>query len=212
MRRALFLLPLLVLSACSAGRALAPDQRTPETPAAEPTGTVVVARTPIPTAVRFQPIQRRGVRGGQLTTVLPGTPEQVADMILDFDEAARHRSFAREMRVLSRKGNRVEVAISLKGKMGISPKIHVAYTKTQVGDAVRVEYVLTKKAFGISSYSGELMIEPVEGTPARSKYTSKTFVASGIMFAKVKSSDIERGQRTDAGELRTWMTKRLASR
>lgn len=170
------------------------------------------APTPIPTEVDFRAVTRDGLSGGETTTILPGTPEQIRAMVMDFEQAADHRSFAKRIDVVSRDGNSVEAALTLKGKMGVSPKIQVRYTAERNDSGVIIRYELTKKTFGIARYQGEYVIEALPGTPARSRYTSRIFLSSGIAIAKINRADVESGQRADAGELRAWMTERLRAK
>jgi len=217
MRRFLLLAALLGAVLLVGWRALRDDESpSVPPPAVEPTprGDTGAASadgsTPIPTEVEFRTATRAGVSGGQLTTTLPGTPEQIRAMLTDFEHAAARRSFANRLEVLSHETNEVEAAVTLKGKLGVSPTIHVLYTTERAGDAITIRYQLTKKAFGVAAYSGEYVMEPLPGTPARSRYTSRIFLSSGISIAKIDPDDVESGQRTDAGELRAWMAQRQA--
>ena len=167
------------------------------------------AVSPIPTRATFEPLTRGGIRGGKLTTMLPGSTAEVHQMLLDFDNAAGRRSFAHRFDVISRDADRAEVALTLRGKMGVSPKIRVLYQTEKSGDRYTIRYGLTQKAFGITSYAGEYVLEPVSGRPARSRFTSSLFVSSGTAFANEHAADIERGQRRDAEEMRLWMRDRL---
>lgn len=167
--------------------------------------------TLIPTGISFAPLEEDGVAGGRATTTLPGTPAQILAAILDFEHAAEHRTFARKLEVLSRTADQVEAALTLKGKLGIHPTIHVRYTTTRTGADRSLTYKLTQKAFGIARYFGGYRIEGLPGVPPRSRFTSTIFLSSGIPLASIGREEIEAGQRRDQTELRTWMRQRLAA-
>ena len=176
----------------------------PDAPPAPP-----LEETGIDPTITFTSLKQGDVHGGEAVTLLPGTPEQILAAITDFEHAAAHRSFAEAMEVLATRDDSTEVALTLKGRVGVNPKIHVRYTTKRDGDAIEVHYQLTKKAFGIARYEGRYRIDPVEGRPPRSRFRSRIFVSSGIALMKVDHEDIEQGQRTDQAELRAWLHERL---
>ena len=177
--------------------------------ASEPAA-VAPGETLIPTDISFTPLEQDGVMGGRATTTLPGTPAEIYTAITDTEHAAAHRSFARKMEVLSRERENLELALTLKGKLGISPTIHVLYQTTRTEGDITITYALTRKAFGIARYFGSYRIQPLPGSPARSRFTSTIFISSGVSLASVDHEEIEAGQRADQIELRAWMRERLA--
>lgn len=181
----------------------------------EPEARTVPASTslsPLDPTITFVPLEDGEVLGGEATSLLPGTPAEILAALTDFEAAAVHRSFANDMKVLSQEGDHHDVALTLKGRVGVNPTIHVRYTESKEGAAVILSYALTKKALGMAHYEGRYKIEPVEGTPPRSRFSSRIFLSSGISLMKIDHEDIEEGQRTDQRELRAWMNTRLQAR
>ena len=182
----------------------------PALPEAPPVA-AFVEQSGIDPTVSFEPLTEGGVQGGEATTLLPGTPAQILAAITNFAEAARRRSFANAIEVVRVEGDTTEVALTLKGRVGVNPTIHVAYTTTRPEPGViEVHYRLTKKALGIAHYAGRYRIEPVAGHPPRSRFRSRLFLGSGISLMAIDHEDIEAGQRTDQAELRAWLHERLA--
>jgi hypothetical protein len=171
-----------------------------------------VAREPAPwPEPLYQALELRGVKGGRIEFLLPGTPEQVHAMLLDFEGAEGHRSWARGYQTLERSPGRVVAEWRFRGKMGINPTVHIAFESKQEGAATTVSYTLVKKAFGIASFFGDYRIEPLPDQPGRTRLSERVFIDSGIPFTNAKPEDIEKGLREDARLMRLWMEQRIQS-
>jgi hypothetical protein len=155
------------------------------------------------------PLELDGVKGGALAFVVPGTVEQVSAALLDFDHAAGHRSWAkRGYRTISRSPERVHAEWRFEGRMGMHPTIEVEFLPETDARGSRIRYRLVKKGLGIATFFGDYRLEPVAGSPARTRVTERVFLDSGLAFANASHEDLEKGLQEDARLLAAWMAAR----
>jgi len=100
-------------------------------------------------------LSRERFPGGQLSFVLPGTPREVLEMLLDFDSASGHRSWAKEYKLLERGADRTLARWTFKGKFGINPKVALEFRRLAVSEGLHLEYGTTESAWGMRNFAGE---------------------------------------------------------
>jgi len=146
--------------------------------------------------------------GGQLTFVLPGTPTQVLDMLLDFDRASGHRAWAQEYRLLEHGTVRTRARWTFRGKFGINPEVTIEFRRLAASEGVHVEYGVIESSFGMRSFAGEYRLTLLEGPTPMTLMTQSVFIDSGLR-SNASAADIEAGLRADARLMKEWMLERL---
>jgi len=158
----------------------------------------------------FAALELRGVKGGRLSWTVPGTPAEVAAMLLDFDQAAGHRAWARHYRVVKREADRVVAQWKFKGKLGINPTVVLEFLRVRDGRDVTLRYRITKPDFGLAAFFGDYRLTQVSRNPPQTRLTERVFIDSGIWLARASPEDIKKGLHADARLIRAWMEKRTA--
>jgi hypothetical protein len=184
----------------------------PEAPPTAPSAPDAPVHTPIPEAVSYAALELRKVKGGQIQFQVPGTPDEVLAMLVDFPNMSGRRSWAPSQRVLARDAEGVLTEWKFKGRMGIHPTVHVHFRTERSQDGGVVTFELRKKALGIGSFFGDYKVKRLPGTPARCLVVERTFLDSGLPFANASREDLEEGHRKDAELMRTWMEERAAGK
>lgn len=188
----------------SAGRPAAhrPAPAEPPAPAADPL-------PPEPPSYEALPV-RDGVRGGRVTFLLPGTPAQVAAMLLDFADDAANRPWRSACRLLSAEGD----VHRARGTWGdgifkVERTLEHRVERRPDGTPHRITFRVTDPAPGMTVFDGEYVLEPAAGDPAQTRLTESLRLASGIVFRPVSQEEIRDGLLEDAARLRNWMSRRL---
>lgn len=163
-----------------------------------------------PELLAFSALEREGLRGGEVTLVVPGSVDQVLAMLLDFDRAAGHRAWAREYQELEREPERVLARWSFAGKLGVEPVVELEFTVQRSEQRAQVDYRLTKKGLGLASFSGQYRVRLLDSEPPRSELRESVFIDSGLPLVNASAQDIERALREDARLINDWMIERLS--
>jgi hypothetical protein len=153
---------------------------------------------------------RDGVRGGRVTILLPGTPAQVAAMLLDFADDAANRPWRSACRLLSAEGD----VHRARGTWGdgifkVERTLEHRIERRPDGTPRRITFRVTDPAPGMTVFDGEYVLEPAVGDPAQTRLTESLRIASGIVFRPVSQEEIRDGLLEDAARLRDWMSRRL---
>lgn len=191
------------------GGTRAPTAETPADPSGDPAEASARGQAPIPATTTYEALTLRGVKGGRIRFVVPGTVGDVLRMLLDFDHAAGHRAWARTYHTLAHDEEGVLAQWTFRGKMGIAPTVHLRFRVEHGDEGAVVRYELEKKAFGIASFFGDYRVTPRPGTPPRVEIAERVFIDSGIPIANASAEDIEKGLREDARLIRAWMAERM---
>ena len=199
-------LPALLLVAGLSWFGVAPGCSATSASAAHP---AAVAASPDGDSA-FVPAERDGMKGGRLVYDLPGSVDDVLAMLLDFDHAEGHRSWASEYRVVEREGERVLAEWRFRGRLGIRPRVQIQFSVFRDGPTASVNFALQKNAFGMSRFSGNHTLTPLPGDSPRVRMESTVFIDSGISLANASHEDVEKGLRADALLMSAWMEERLA--
>ena len=154
------------------------------------------------------PLDLEGVRGGRIAFTLDGSPSQVLEMLLDFEQATGRRAWARTYELLSREQGVVTARWIFKGRFGINPKVVLEFRSQELPEALVVTYELVQAGFGMAAFFGDYRVFPVNGDAERSILEERVFIDSGLRFANASAEDIEDGLREDANTLRAWMLVR----
>ena len=162
-----------------------------------------------PEVGEFKPLRLEDVKGGLLSFLVDGTPEQVKEALLDFDNAQGHRAWAQQYKIVGREGSTVVAEWKFKGKLGINPTVQLEFSPSTDGNATVIRYKVRKKAFGIASFFGDYRIVQVQSDPPRSLLTERIFIDSGLSFANATHEDMNKGLNEDARLIREWMTQRV---
>jgi hypothetical protein len=157
---------------------------------------------------RYVPLRLSGLNGGEIGFLVPGDVENTVAMLLDFDAATGRRPWAERYRVLSRDGDRVVAEWRFKGKMGVAPTVQIAFTVDPQDDRVRIRYQVVDSAFGLKSFFGDYVVEPVQADPPVSRIVERVFIDSGLPFVNASAEDVENGLREDARRLQAWAHER----
>jgi len=157
----------------------------------------------------FVPAEHDGMKGGRLIYDLPGHVDDVLAMLMDFEHAEHHRSWASKYRLIERKGDRAVAEWKFHGRFGIEPKVQIQFATFHRGSKARVNFALKKTAFGMAGFTGEHSLSPLPGDPPRVRIESTLFIDSGIFFAGASREDIEKRLRADARLMTEWMQARL---
>jgi hypothetical protein len=206
MTRAIGLLTLALVAACAGPEANRLEgQPSPE--AASLPGLAGAERDAEELEVR--PLELKGVRGGEITLLIDGSPEQVLEMLLDFAAADGHRAWAREYRLLESDGETVRAEWRFEGKMGVDPTVELSFRRIPGGELIVLRYELSKTAFGLAAFFGDYRIRSVARDPPRSLLVQRVFIDSGLFFVNASAEDIAAGLREDARLMRAWMRERL---
>ncbi|MEQ8763528.1 MAG: hypothetical protein RL885_06355 [Planctomycetota bacterium] len=153
-------------------------------------------------------LEHEDIRGGAMWFALDGSPEEVFEALLDFEEAAGHRSWAKEFDVLERVDDRVVARWHFEGKMGINPECVLVFEPVKLGDRRIIRYEQRETSFGLAAFFGDYQIVPVKDRPNRSILGERVFIDSGLFFVNASEEDIADGLREDARRLREWMKER----
>jgi len=186
----------------------APAAPAPDPASAPPRAAAPIATVPAPASPVFNRLELDGVKGGRLTFVLPGSVDQVAAMLVDFDHAEGHRSWAASYRTLSRAKDRVEAEWKFRGKLGIHPTVKMELRSSRDAKGFLLRFHLTKTATGIASFFGDYRLVLLAGKPAHTRITERVFIDSGLWIANASYEDIEKGLREDARLMTAWMAER----
>jgi len=168
------------------------------------------AATPIPAETTYAKLKLKRVKGGQLTYAAAGTVEEILAMLVDFDHAQGHRAWAQSYKTLRTDPAGVLARWKFKGKLGITPTVHLLFHTKREGKNGTVTYELKKRSLGIASFFGDFKVTPLAGSPSRSQIVQRAFIDSGLPFANASRSDIEKGLREDARLIRLWMQARTS--
>lgn len=155
-------------------------------------------------------VQQDGAVGGRIVFEVEGEPEEVLDMLLDFDHADGNRAWATQHETVSREGDVVTARWHLKGKAGISPVVQLAFVTQRLADKIRVTFDLVERTFAVSQLFGDYVI--AEGENGSSLMSGRVFVASGLPFGGPTPDDIRDGMIRDVELIRGWMRERLLAR
>jgi hypothetical protein len=162
---------------------------------------------------RYAPLEEGGVRGGEVTFTVAGTPEDLLDMILDFDQEPRHRPWRIRTKVLDTDGARCRVEAEYEGKAGLNPVVVLVHEASAVAGGYLVRFHVEEPTFGLSTFSGEYEMtagDAASGRPGRSRFRERVFIDSGLLFINATADDIRAALLRDAQDIRAWMEARLA--
>lgn len=173
-----------------------------------PVAIVKEASAPLSEA-EVEPLELEGVKGGQLTFEVDGDPEDVLEMLLDFDHAEGNRAWAKHYELLERDGDVVTARWSFQGRMGIDPRTEMELRIERLPDELVVTYRLSKPAFGLAAFFGDYRIRPA-AAPSASILTERVYIDSGIPIANASRKDIADGLKEDARLIVAWMQERTA--
>jgi hypothetical protein len=149
--------------------------------------------------------------GARIVFGIEGEPEDVLEMLLDFDHADGRRAWSRKHELVSRNGECAEARWHLKGKSGIQPTVRLGFVTEREADRIRLEFALVERAFGVAQLFGDYTIAPDE-EHGGSLLAGRVFIASGLPFGGPTGADIAGGMRKDARLTREWMRERLLAR
>lgn len=160
-------------------------------------------------ALPFNPLELRDVRGGELTIALAGSPDAVASMLLDFENADGNRAWARKHTVLSSDERGLVARWEMEGKAGIEPVVELAFRRDTMKDGtIRIRFRLRKEDFGLAAFFGDYRIRASEGG---STVRQRVFIDSGLWIANASLEEIEAGLREDSKLLRAWLAERATA-
>jgi hypothetical protein len=157
------------------------------------------------------PLDLEGVRGGLIAFTLDGSPSQVLEMLLDFEQASGKRIWARTYTLLSREDGVTTARWKFKGRLGINPTVVLEFRTEERREALVVTYEVLEPGFGMAAFFGDYRIFPVDGDADRSILEERVFIDSGLTFANASAEDLEDGLRDDADTLRAWIQVRRAA-
>jgi len=149
--------------------------------------------------------------GARIVFGLQGEPEDVLEMLLDFDHADGRRAWSYRHELLTRDGEHATARWHLKGKGGIHPTVGLAFVTERDPGRIRLEFNLVERAFGVAELFGDYTIVP-DDEHGGSLLAGRLFIASGLPFGGPSATDISAGLRVDAGLMREWMHERLLAR
>lgn len=149
-----------------------------------------------------EPLEQDGVRGGRVAFTVDRSPEEVLEMLLDFEGADGHRSWARKFELLERSQAVVRARWTFAGRLGMNPSVVIELTPERHGAATVVTYRVTEPAFGLAAFFGDYWILPLD--TGGSIVVERVFIDSGVVFANASARDIAAGLREDARRLREW--------
>lgn len=155
-------------------------------------------------------MEQDGAIGGRIVFGVAGEPEEVLDMLLDFDNADGRRAWSTRHELLSRDGDLATARWHLKGKGGIRPTVRLAFVTERLADRIRLTFDLVERTFGVMELFGDFVI--VADERGGSLLAGRVFVASGLPFGGPTVDDIHDGMRVDAELIRDWMHERLLAR
>ena len=157
------------------------------------------------------PLDQEGVRGGRIAFTLDGSPSQVLEMLLDFEQASGRRIWARTYTLLSREEGVVTARWKFKGRFGINPTVVLEFRTQERPGALLVTYEILEPGFGMAAFFGDYRVFPVNGDAHRSILEERVFIDSGLTFANASAEDIQEGLREDAHALRAWIQVRSST-
>lgn len=156
-----------------------------------------------------EPLELDGVRGASVQVTLDGEPDEVLEMLLDFERAQGNRAWAEAYEVVSREADRVVARWTFAGKAGLNPTIELEFVVERREDPVYVTYEAIEPSFGLAAFFGDYtVVEHPDAGGGRSVLRERVYVDSGLPFANATAEDLERGLREDARRMRAWMRER----
>jgi len=164
-----------------------------------------------PETIPVHAVELKGVRGGCAWFSVPGTVDEVRAMLLDFEHADGHRSWARQYTLLSRTEDEAFARWQFEGKLGVNPTVELRFD-LDPDDPSLIRYQLVKPAFGLAAFFGDYRILPAEDDRTKTLVMERIFIASGLPFLTASQQDIEDGIHEDIRLMREWMEERTAGR
>ncbi len=200
-----YLALLIAMSSCS----VTPKATSLPATAAASTRPVAAGAQDPAASLPVQPLDLDDVKGGRIVYTLPLPPEEALAMLLDFEHAAGHRSWAATFDILSVDGDTMVVRWHFRGRMGVTPSPEITFRTIREADGpITVRFEHTKAALGIAAFFGEHQIWAAKDTPESSLIATRTFIDSGIPFVNASRKDIASGLRKDVEMIRIWARER----
>lgn len=206
MRNALLCLGLLPIAGCGSPELAELPPSKPALPAKlDYDPTLPAEQIPV------QPLEENGVPGGEMTYTLPGTPEQVAEMLRDFHgDMDEYRAWAKTYDAAGTRGGTVLAIWHFEGRMGFNPTVTVGFDREDLPDgAIRISFHIVDGSTLLKVFTGDHLLRPWPAEQPTTLVTSRTFIGSGLPFVGASKEDVATGLRSDAESMRLWMHKRL---
>ena len=162
-------------------------------------------------AGHYRALRYKGVIGGSFAFDLMGSPEEVADMLMNFQGTARHRAWAEAFALKSVTKKATVVTWQFEGKAGINPTVDLKFRRVRGKKGLVVRYKIVKEDFGLAAFFGDYLCETIPNDPRLSKLTERVFIDSGLWIANASKEEVEAGLREDARLLVAW-AKELRSK
>lgn len=162
-------------------------------------------------AIPVEKLDYKGVRGGKITIDLEGSPEEVLEMLLDFEHADGKRAWAKNYVLLGREGDSTAARWHFEGKAGMNPTCELRFDTVRRERDIVLRYRLTKPDFGLQAFFGDYRMTARDTTPPTTRLVERVFIDSGVFIANATDTDIAEGLREDAKLMTEWMTERLAN-
>lgn len=163
-----------------------------------------------PPEVGFRRISHRGVNGGEARFTLPGAPEDVASMLVDFNHMTGRRPWAVRYTHLSTDGDIHRSEWAFAGKAGMDPVCILRHRVERPEGRIIVRFQLERPDFGLAAFFGDIALDADGRDPGRTRVRQRLFIDSGVLIANASFEDIEAGLRQDALDMDRWMRQRLA--
>lgn len=196
---------MLLVAACGAPQ----GGQLPRDPAVYPPELVEAAQRPAD-ELEVELLADQGAVGARVVFGIAGEPDEVLDMLLDFDHADGRRAWSTKHEIVAREGATVTARWHLKGKAGIQPRVRLAFVTERLADRIRLTFDLVERTFGVAELFGDYTIVPDD--EGRSLLAGRVFIDSGLPFGGPSPDDIRDGMRVDAALMRGWMHERLLAR
>lgn len=157
---------------------------------------------------RFE-VQR--VEGSGLSFVLAGTPGEVRDMLLDFEEANGRREWCERYKPVSVEETTATAVWYFKRYKIFKPVVTLLYEieEEPSGDRISIKFHAQEPVPGIAALFGEYQLYRLESETDETLMRAQVFIDTGFPIG-VSEEDMADGLRTDAKNLRAWIRERLA--
>ncbi len=155
-------------------------------------------------------LEYEGVTGGALWFTLDGSVEEVVDALLDFENAAEHRSWAKRFEIVERSEQQIVARWFFEGKLGVEPECVLVFETVELKDRTVIRYRQRETTFGLAAFFGDYQVLAHPEDPERALLGERVFIDSGLFFVNASRSDIAEGLHEDARRLREWLKERAA--
>lgn len=150
------------------------------------------------------------VKGGGVSFVLDGRPQDVKAMLLDFEGANGQREWCEKYEKVFVGESTAESVWHFKRYKIFKPVVRLLYEfhEEDNGEQVVIEFRAAEPAVGIAALFGQYRLHALEDEVDKTLMHARVFIDTGFAIG-VSAEDMESGLRTDAQNLRDWILKRL---